>query len=528
MGRRTVRTKQRAIVAAVVLAATTALLLWWRWPTRAWTLWVEASDSDVPPWTSVDLSATLAPRDAPRRPLHWQWTDDGEEFSNEGPDVPWRSGEIGSHRIEVTAVAADGVRHHASIEVTVRSRPYVTAAGTHMAPPPAPPRVETTVPFRIADVWVEKRRICQGEPTRVRMTAADARGQEKWLRPNIDGQQAWEITYVPALLPPGLQRIHVSLIDDLLGRHLVESDAYVEVEDCITPYPVFVQARHVPPYPERVALVAAVMRGRDWQLWSQRRAGDDAAIPKADVARYRWTFGDGTTETSTEPRIDHVYPDEASRGLERATDYRVMVDALDDAGQKMGSGYVTVSLVNAYRNLERTAQTLQLVATVAPGPARTEDDTRTLAVTLRNIDPGETAHLSRLALRFVGCDGKSITERQADVRSVFAEDEVPPRGTIDGKLGVATSDLHDVCAVDARLDGTSRPGGLRVAAFFAMDPGGRRGRALDERQAAAMAQLNDALGDAGVVTLEMIRKLEDEGRVPRGALAPDPYVASVP
>ncbi|HEY6459446.1 MAG TPA: PKD domain-containing protein, partial [Polyangiaceae bacterium] len=357
----------------------------------------------------------------------------------------------------------------------------------------------------------------------------DTRGQEKWLRPTIDGQQAWEITYVPTLVPPGLHRIHASLVDDSLGRSLVETDAYVEVEDCIVPYPVVVQTRHVPPEPERIALVAAVMRGQDWQAWAHRRADDTSPVPRADVAQYRWDFGDGTTATSTEPRIDHVYPDEASRGVERMTGYRITVDALDEGGQTMGTGYAAVTLLNAYRDLERTAHTLQLVATVPPGPAgSTDDGSRTVAVTQRNLDPGETAQLDTLHLHFVGCDGKTTTERTGDVRSVFQDDAVAPGATLAGTLAVATSDLKDVCTVRAELEGTSRPGNLRVTAFFALDPGGARGRPLDERQAAAMAQLDDVLGDAGVVTLDTIRKLEDEGKVPRGVLAPDPFAPPSP
>ncbi|HEY6459776.1 MAG TPA: hypothetical protein VIY73_06480, partial [Polyangiaceae bacterium] len=136
----------------MVLAAAAAVLVWWCWPAKPWRLAVEASDGDVTPWESVELTATLTPRRAARKPVRWKWTADGASFSTDGPTAEWRSGDVGTHWIDVTATAADGTAHHATVEVTVRARSYVTAAGTRAPPPVVAVPTQTTLPFRIADL----------------------------------------------------------------------------------------------------------------------------------------------------------------------------------------------------------------------------------------------------------------------------------------------------------------------------------------------------------------------------------------
>jgi hypothetical protein len=74
--------------------------------------------------------------------------------------------------------------------------------------------------------------------------------------------------------------------------------------------------------------------------------------------------------------------------------------------------------------------------------------------------------------------------------------------------------------VQVSLFGTSRPGGYEVVGYFSLTVG--RSSLVVEVPGDRTALLNEAmrqLGNPKVLTLKDIRRLEDEGKLPRGALS---------
>ena len=381
----------------------------------------------------------------------------------------------------------------------------------------------TSLPFEIAEVWVEKRSVCQGEATRVRVTVNDSRGEQRWLRPNIAGIGAWEIAYVPPLGATGPQTIHVQVIDDGLHRRGLEADAFVEVSDCVAPHPIVVLQRTLPPDAEAIAFSAIVFRGPDLAPWMRAPADRRGDVPKADVSSYVWDFGDGTRATSRDGRTSHRYPAEPDRGDELQTTYPVKVVALDGDGQPLGTGYTTVVQRNHVRELARNMGVLQLLAAVPPGPAATGDDgSRYVDVVLRNLSRTETARMSDVTVAYVDCDGRNTSTRSLSPDAVFADSVVPPLGTVPGRLTMAADDA-EVCSVSARISGSSRPGDLRVTGTFALDPGHRGRQRASESQAVVLRKAQSLLGNPGVITMADVQRLEEDGKIPRGLLGTDPF-----
>src|SRR5262249_20614014 len=139
---------------------------------------------------------------------------DSHSLAAHAAELTWRSGSVGDHRLEVAVESPKGTRASASVVIPVRYKSYYTPDGmpdlSKLPQDPAPKEL----PFGIADVWVEKEHVCQGEPTRIRLTPFDKRGEEKWLIPSVAGQQAWEAPFVVPPSPPGLRLVPVNLFDN--------------------------------------------------------------------------------------------------------------------------------------------------------------------------------------------------------------------------------------------------------------------------------------------------------------------------
>jgi hypothetical protein len=68
-----------------------------------------------------------------------------------------------------------------------------------------------------------------------------------------------------------------------------------------------------------------------------------------------------------------------------------------------------------------------------------------------------------------------------------------------------------------------------VTGFFGLDTGRSKGIPLPSEAQATLNHALELLGKANktgsvVVTDEELRRLEDEGKIPRGVLRPDPFV----
>jgi PKD domain-containing protein len=522
--------RRMSFAVPLLLAALLAFLFW---PEPKWTVSVEADELEPTPWQTVHVVAKVTPASAVKSPSRWkwQWSGDARAFTNNVPAVEWRSGKIGEHQIQLTVESPKGTKQTVTLALNVRYKSYLAQTGFNqdlsaLPKDPAP----ADLPFGIADVWIEKDKVCAGEPTRIRVTPFDKRGEEKWLTPSVAGQQSWEATYVMPPTGPGPRLIPIGLVDNrATPRAVVYSYVYVEIKDCIAPFPLFLEYKTIPPHEEDVAFAAKVFDGPGWLKWTRQYVGapkdqvfaDGAGPPMAEPAVYLWDFGDGSKASTKAPQVNHHYPSEFDRPDERMTSYSVRLEAIDARGQSMATTYGNVQLTNLLHALKREHGTLQLIGEVPLGPAHKDPNgSRFVQVTLSNYDPTETARLKELKLRFVPCSGKEAAEKTIDLRSVFPSSAVTPRGSLYGRFAVDGKELDGICWVNAEVGGESEPGNLKVVGFFSLDTGQREGRTLPPKEQEVMDQVLEILGHPTVVSYEDIRRLEDEGKIPRGVLGP--------
>ncbi|HEX7699763.1 MAG TPA: hypothetical protein VF403_03550, partial [Kofleriaceae bacterium] len=223
------------------------------------------------------------------------------------------------------------------------------------------------------------------------------------------------------------------------------------------------------------------------------------------------------------PMLTHRFPDEVDRPDERATLYKVQVDAVDATSKTMATSYTSIELPNHFRDLKQEQGLVQLVTKQAPGSQESSDGSRYAEITLTNLDSVETAQLTDMKIHFTSCDGDGLTETTADPHSVFSTLTVPPRGKISGKFSLAAQGAN-VCYANAEVSGTSAPGKLKVLGFFQLVTTDQPpGIPVSEEQEKVMAQAMQLLGNPKIVTNEDLRRLEDEGKIPRYVLTKDPF-----
>ena len=377
-----------------------------------------------------------------------------------------------------------------------------------------PPRAD--LPFAIAEISVEKSAVCRGEPTLIGVRPRhDVAAEARWLEPLIGDQRGWEVPYVDYRSPPGRYRIPVRLFAPPAAgsapRPYVEGFAVVEIKDCQPEWVLMVDDRTL-----------AEGNGESHELSAFLRAGSDFAPgggereARADLAAsYLWDFGDGKSATSRERIVRHDFPAEEDRpaddGLEHT--WLVRVTALDAGGRELATGLKAVNVRNAFAELKRVARRVQLKADYL---AQGEGDSTPLA--LRNTDREETAVLARATAHLIDCENKEQGTREASPADFLEATVVPPRGRVSGRF--TWPQTQGLCYVQVSLFGTSRPGGYEVVGYFSLTVG--RSSLVVEVPGDRTALLNEAmrqLGNPKVLTLKDIRRLEDEGKLPRGALS---------
>jgi hypothetical protein len=221
--------------------------------------------------------------------------------------------------------------------------------------------------------------------------------------------------------------------------------------------------------------------------------------------------------------LTHRFPDEVDRPDEHATLYKVQVEAIDATSRTMATSSTSVELPNRFRDLKREQGLVQLVTKQAPGSQENSNGSRFADVTLTNLDDVETAQLTGMTIHFTSCDGNSLTETTADPHTVFSTLTVPPHGKISGKFSLGAQG-DNVCYANAEVSGTSSPSKLKVLGFFQLVTTDHPpGIPVSEEQEKVMAQAMELLGNPKVVTMEDLRRLEDEGKIPRHVLTKDPF-----
>jgi hypothetical protein len=528
----TAERRRYAAFAGLLLVALVAWLFLRRGREPRWSIVLEAEQSPVTPWRDIRVQASIQPASAVRNAekWHWSWKADSTPLAGHEPKVAWRTADLGGHTIQVTVESEWGTRRTASVDVEVQLVSYMSPTGKLVPPAPPPPAKE--LPFEIADISVEKDEVCQGEPSRIRMTPRDKRGEEKWLTPLIDGKRGWEVPFIAQPSEPGMRKVQVSLADARTpDGGAVSTDVYILVKDCMAPFPLYLTALPAPPDDGYIAFEARMFDGPAWEAFNKAGPGH-GKVPLANPASYRWTFGDGKTETSTTSDIRHHYPQEADRPDERATMYVASVDALDASGNKMATAYAAVELLNLLRAFKRENGLIKLVIEQSPMASKGPDGSMFTDVTAVNIDPVETARLTQLTVTFKPCDGSDPTPMGRSVQSVFSDTRIPPKGRLAVRMTISAHEAEGICWASAHVEGDSEPGQFKVAGDFTLDTGQNPGRRLNAKQQETVHEALKALGrrsdepGGATITMSEIRRLEDEGKIPRGVLRKDPFITS--
>lgn len=462
---------RRGAIAIAVLAIVVALFAS-RWE-RTWSVRVVADEATVAPWTAVTLHAKVSPSPERESEWTWKWTSTAGVVSGNGSMVQLKTGTPGEHRVHVVVRSPRGTERSADAIVTVKAPEFMAGLATPILvtqpeDDPIPDVVRADLPFRIVDVTVDKPEVCRGERVMVSVRAEHDEGKADWLVPAIAGRVGWSVSLVVPGSKPGRYKIPVQVGDP--GRapagapiDYVQTGAYVVLKDCEGAMSLWVTSQQPTPDEEDVRFRATLFGSAPGAPREQPR-----------VASYVWSFGDDSpSTTTTTPDERHVFPNEEARGPgKRIFTFVVRVEARDESGAVMATGKLDVNLRNHHEELKLTDRRLQLIVVFHPEPKKEESGERTVDVTLKNIDPVETANLSALEFRLMPCAAdQAPSVQRRSVSEVFRSASVLPRGALEGRLRWSKTDSAEVCNVDVSVIGTSHPSGFTVGGAFSMRTG---------------------------------------------------------
>lgn len=502
-----------AAIAAVVLV----VLLRRGGGEPAWELRVEANRAIGAPWTAFELvarvQATGSGASVSSEGWSWRWQADGIDLAANEARVTWRTRREGRHRLRVTARSTGGTEKSAEVELTVRIPAVVDelAAGTTPRPEPVDPSVHD-VRFGFEDVIVEKSEVCVGEPSLIRTIATSTAGPPGNLITAIAGMPGSAGSFLRFDGEPGMRRVTMTLRDPFVPDKFAEEEVYIELKDCYAPATLVVEATPDQMVPDRYAFIAKLLKLEK----------DNPPTRLADVATsYSWDFGDGETEVTEGFETGHVFPSESERSSsDHFQTYVVTVEALDRDGNRLAKGYETVFIYNLRRQSKDNQGIIELVANFRDIAETDEQGNKSMPVTLVNIDAEETVGLIEVQLRELGCDGEIANEETVAAITLFPETRIGPGKSVEGTLTVEAPAARNVCRVFAAVTGKSSPGSLDAVGSFALTVGEAfRQPITDEQQLEVIKQVTAILGKASF-TDEDVRRLEDEGKIPRGVLRP--------
>jgi hypothetical protein len=501
------------LAALVVLCC--SLALFWLLREPAWTVTITADASSPNPGEPVALTARVTPPSVVGSGWQWSWSAASGVITGKTANVQYTSEMTGERRVHVTVRSPRGTEHNADVVVNVVVPPYYVGAGGSLnvagpADDPSPDIYHPDLPYRIADITVDKLSVCRGEKVTIGIRAEHDEGKADWLLPNVGGKLGWTVSMVLGGTKPGRYRIPVELTDPdnapATGpAKYQQTSAYIELKDCELTAALAVGVRRASQRVEDSIVVAKY----------SSKAGDKPAS-------YVWDFGDGSTlVTTAEPTTRHMYPNEEQRGSgRRVFTYVIKGSALDASGKLLATGRADLSLRNRAEEDEHTRHRIDLMADYSPLPVTDKNGDHALDVTIRNLSTSETAVLTSLEYRVLSCEADATAKiENHGAGDIFPDANVPPRGSVAGHL-VWPADSTGVCTVDVMVTGTSQPSGYPAYASFSMRvrlEGPGIDRFTDPDKGAALSQAM-ALLHKNFVTPDDVEKLVSEGQM-------DPAVA---
>jgi len=418
--------------------------------------------------------------------------------------------------------------------VLVACSPGVARAETPLKETPIIVDMGTLVPVSHS---ISKTKFCVGEPVTARMRSLSSDRTDDHINYVIGGVpgNVVALTYDK----PGDHQVLFAASD---GKAIDQQSIEVNVRDCGSSFEyVTVQAAPLAFKNDTFLYTAGVRSsgpiGRDNR--SKR-------FLKAREVTYEWKFGDGTTETTKVPYVEHSYAQRDERSTLNST-FIITVKAHAN-GLPTPIGKTTVTLPNMYKaNLNNG----KIVPNVVPARAVAQaGGGYTAKLEVNNLED-VSLDLSSANVMLIACDGTDSDENTADVTSIFSMARLPPgKSSIDVTIPAGAT-TADTCRMRYEVTGKSADGRpvVLVAAVFVRDPPvGRVDTATPEYRArvkvveAAMralgrvdahGSLSGTISDAEIFELQLKGILSDPGQPaaepnnPCGSCAPNQICAIV-
>lgn len=321
----------------------------------------------------------------------------------------------------------------------------------------AEPAEEVSANPIIDEIRVEKQEVCEGEENLITVKAHTPVGRDDaFLRYVINGT-AGQSSPVRALLPgPGLQppgprRIQVFGRGDAVTT--VDVPHYT-IKKCHPDRLLFLAAREMPNATDEIELGATV-----------RENGPSAPLR---VVSYRWSFGDGTTSTTSDSSVIHRFEPRNPDGL--ISDFLVACEAVGRDGRTV-VGRRAVSLRNReFENLE-FHKTLELSVELTPRFPELDSSGRVTQRVRLFHHRNAPVRLERAVLSYRTSGGQDAPpEETHPVGELLGTEEVPPGRGVEHAFHLDSKAHPDVIMVDYSFEGHTADGVKAQGTFSIMVP----------------------------------------------------------
>jgi len=382
-------------------------------------------------------------------------------------------------------------REHEAVERRQAER----APATQGALKPLPPIID--------EIQVEKSEVCEGEENLVQVKAHTADGSDAFLRFVIAGQAGPSVPLKSYLLPDGEIPRRVITI---FGRNGVSTSA---------PVPRFAIKRCAP---DRALLLGYRVRAN--AIDEIEFTANVVHIDKALVSRpaqYRWNFGDGTTQVTSEPHVTHNYARREQRAM--YSHYLVQAEARDEFGESL-RGRASLEFLNlGFQDLQK----LGVVSLEAQGmprfPVLSPDGVvRQRFEIWHSYD--QPVEIQRIHLLQLNSDGRRDDLGQDAEPSLLNRTDILPGESVEAELSFDTKGYPGALALVYQFEGTAADGRRALGQVSVMKPPPKptRENSRPVRDPALAAKIKKAMTTLGqdAVTQEDLWKIERDERFATG------------
>jgi hypothetical protein len=344
------------------------------------------------------------------------------------------------------------------------------------APDPAHPApassAEPDPPPVIDEIDLEKTEVCAGEENLVTVKSHTTNGTDQFLHAVIDGHQG---SSVPVTMWTDMRgNVMGTHTVTVFGRGNVATTQPLpsyRVKDCRPTYIAEIMQRVRPntwadfDFNARVVGVPRAPTQAEFE-----RGAKAPPVPKPfKVVGYSWDFGDGSTEVSLTPVVEHSY-----EGRDQKTLFSYFVVGVTARGEKgeVATARLTLSLVNPAFEARASKNLVALMISLNPRfPVLGDDGKVTQNVRIWHAEPQPVTITHAAVVSYYKKAAGETKPQDVDVASLLGTTSIPP-----GKDGITTTVTLDT-TMDSEvfsrtwaIDGTASDGARATGSFSVMVP----------------------------------------------------------